>query len=416
MKHLKHLAIAALLVAVLGAAGVSAYRFTRGDTTPVVSTVTITRGDVVEAVVATGTVQAVTTVQVGSQVSGTVAWLGADFNSTVRKGQRIARLDPSLLEAQLRQSRAALQKAQADVNRTRAEQANAEQKLARAVQLSEKELLAQSELDTAILAVETAKATSESARAQLAQAEASVAQNEVNLEHASITTPIDGTVIARNVDVGQTVAASLSSPTLFEIAADLTKMQLKADIDEADIGRVQAGQAVRFTVDAYPQSTFTGTVSQVRLQPTVSQNVTTYVSVIDVANPDLRLKPGMTASIHIEIVRRNDVPRVPNTALRFKPTDELLAALGQQEQAPLGRGSHLWTYANGKLTPVAVRTGISDATLTELADTPLPPGTAVVSSMSANGAKSATTRGTTTTSPLLPTRPAGGRGGPGGPM
>jgi len=250
----------------------------------------------------------------------------------------------------------------------------------------------------------------QSARAQLAQAEATVNQNEVNLEHAIIAAPIDGIVIARNVDVGQTVAASLSSPTLFEIAADLTKMRVKANIDEADMGRVRAGQAARFTVDAYPETTFTGTVLQVRLQPTVTQNVTTYASVIEVANPRGRLKPGMTASIRIEIARRSDALRVANSAVRFKPTAALLAALGQTAVMAPPAGTRVWTYPNGVLTPVAVRTGITDGTQTELVEAALQPGATVVTSMTVDGVKSETTR--KVTSPLTGGRPMGGPGGP----
>ena len=409
--------IAGILVVGVGA---SAYYVTRPVKLPEVTAVAITRGDIVDAVVSTGTLQAVTTVQVGSQVSGTVAWLGADFNSTVRKGQVIAKLDPSLLEAQLRQSRANLAKAQADEERARVQLTDVQQKLARASQLADRQLIARSDFDAATLAVDAAEADLKASHAQLAQAEASLYQNEVNVAHAIITAPVDGTVIARNVDVGQTVAASLQSPTLFEIAADLTKMQVKVSVDEADMGRVRAGQVATFTVDAYPTEVFHGTVAQVRLQPTVTQNVTTYSSIVSVANPDLRLKPGMTASIRIQVASRSGVLRVPNGALRFKPTTEMLAALGQPAtrratpaaQATTQGASRVWTYVEGRLTAVPVRTGISDGTNTELVDTALDVGTRLVTGVTLDGSSSSNTR-KTTTSPLTPGRSMGG--GPPGP-
>jgi HlyD family secretion protein len=416
-----------------------------------VSTVAVTRGEIVETVTATGTVAAVTTVQVGSQVSGTVAWLGADFNSVVHKGQVIAKLDPSLLEAQLRQSRANLAKAQADVERARVQLTDANQKYARAVQLAAKQILARSDLDAATLAVESGEADVHAAQAQLAQAEAALYQNEVNVAHAIITAPIDGIVVSRSVDVGQTVAASLQSPTLFEIAADLTKMQVKASVDESDMGRVRAGESVSFTVDAYPDETFTGTVSQVRLQPTVVQNVTTYSSIINVANPDRKLKPGMTASIQILIARRTDALRVANAALRFRPTAAMFAALGSQEpgagsQEPGARSQAsgvrsqesgvrsqesgvrnlepgarsqekaVWTYSNGRLTAVPVRLGLSDGITTELLDAPIQAGTLVVTGITLDSSAATSTR-KTTTSPLTGGRSVGGPpGGPPPPM
>ncbi len=414
----RRIIIGVLAIIALGA-GASAYYATRTPVPPQVSTTALTRGDIVEAVVTTGTVEAVTTVQVGSQVSGTVAWLGADFNSTVRKGQVIARLDPSLLEAQVRQSRANLAKAQADEERAGVQLADARQKYGRALQLAEKQVVARSDLDAAKLAVDSAAADQKAVRAQLAQAEASLYQNEVNVGHAIITAPIDGTVIARNVDVGQTVAASLQSPTLFEIAADLSKMQVKVSIDEADMGRVHAGQPVTFTVDAYPNEVFRGTVIQVRLQPTVVQNVTTYSSIVSVANPDLKLTPGMTASIRIEIASRKGALRVANAALRFRPTAEVLAAMRQAAPAgPRQSGSRLWTYAGGTLAAVPVQTGITDGTNTELVDAPLEAGAAVVTGVTVEGAPAAagTTR-KTTTSPLTGGRsPMGGPGGPPPPM
>jgi HlyD family secretion protein len=322
-------AIAILLILAGIGAGVGAYYMRRGGGEVQISTVPVTRGEIVSSVGATGALQAVTTVQIGSQVSGNVAWLGADFNSIVKSGQVIARIDPSMFQTQVEQARANLARAQADVERNRVALEDAETKFRRATELAARELVSQSDLDAAKVAVDAAKAQLQSARAQVVQAQASLNQNQVNLDHTVITTPIDGIVIQRSVDVGQTVAASLQSPTLFIIAADLTKMQVNANIDEADVGQIRPGQHVTFRVDAYAGEDFEGTVSQVRLQPVVVQNVTTYGTIIDVPNPDLKLKPGMTANLRVHIARRADVLRVPNAALRFRPTAEMFAALNQ---------------------------------------------------------------------------------------
>ena len=316
-------------VAVIAAGGYGYYRYTQKPVAPTITTARITRGDIAETVGATGTLQAVTTVQVGTQVSGTIQELNADFNSLVRKGQVLARLDPSLIQSQIEQARANLIRAEADLERLRVALDDARTKLTRARELSEKKLIAQTELEAAEVAVRSAEAQLRSQQAGVTQSQASLKQNEVNLAHTVIESPIDGLVISRNVDVGQTVAASMSAPTLFVLAADLTKMQVLASLDESDVGRIRPGQLVHFRVDAFPTEEFTGNVTQVRLQPTTVQNVVTYQTVIDVPNPGLKLKPGMTANVNIEIARRADVLRVPNTALRFRPTPEIFAALGQ---------------------------------------------------------------------------------------
>src|SRR5256885_5420992 len=343
---MKRALIGLLIVAAVGA-GVGSYYIKRGGPEPQIVTSPITRGDIVDTVGATGTLQAVTTVQVGSQVSGNISWRGAAFNSIVKKGQVIARVDPSLFQAQLEQSkanlaqsRANLAKAQSDLERMRVQLTDAQQKYTRAQELAAKSLLPQSDLDAAKIAVDSAQAslgaqqaTVNQATASVSQAQASVNQNQVNLDHTVITAPIDGIVTQRSVDVGQTVAASMQAPTLFVLAADLTKMQVNANIDEADVGRIRPGQHVTFRVDAYPTETFEGTVSQIRLQPVVVQNVTTYGTVIDVPNNQLKLKPGMTANVKVEIAKRSDVLRVPNAALRFRPTAEVFAALNEQVPA-----------------------------------------------------------------------------------
>lgn len=351
---MKRAVTALLIVAAIGA-GAGAYYYKHNGVEVQVNTAPITRGDVVDTVGATGTLQAVTTVQVGSQVSGNISWLGADFNSIVKKGQVIAKLDPSLFDAQLQQTRANLAQARANLTKSQSELerakvllTDAQQKYTRAKELGARNLLPQSDVDAAKIAVDTAVAAVESQKATLAQAaagvtqsEASVNQAQVNRDHTIIVAPIDGIVTQRSVDVGQTVAASMQAPTLFIIAADLTEMEVNANIDEADVGRIRPGQHTTFHVDAYPTDTFEGTVTQVRLQPVVVQNVTTYGTVITVPNQDLKLKPGMTANVKVEIARKTEVLRVPNAALRFRPTTDLFAALNQAvppELTASGRG------------------------------------------------------------------------------
>jgi HlyD family secretion protein len=307
------------LVVVVAAAAVAAIAL-RGRAEDVrYVTAPVERGDVLEVVGATGTLQAVTTVQVGSQVSGTVQSLHADFNSQVKKGQVIARLDPSLLQARLGQSQAALVSAQANVERARATLQDAQQKAARAQQLANENLLPAADLETARATQAEAAAQLKATQASVTQAAANVRQAQVDVAHTVITTPIDGVVVARNVDVGQTVAASLQAPTLFVIANDLSRLQVSASIDEADVGRVRAGQQATFRVDAFPNEEFEGTVEQVRLQPITVQNVVTYNTIIGVNNAGQRLMPGMTATVSVIVNRRDDVLRVPAAALRFRP-------------------------------------------------------------------------------------------------
>ena len=329
------------LVIVLATLGITAYGYLGFRTTefvPEVSTVALARGDVVDTVGATGALEAVTTVQVGSQVSGIIDALYADFNSIVREGEVIARLEPSLFESQVEQSRANLARSEADVARLTVALEDARTQLRRSEELAAQNLIAASELEAAQVAVRSAEAQLQSAEASVIQSRASLNQSEVNLGHTVITAPIDGIVIARQVDVGQTVAASMSAPELFIIAADLTEMQVIANIDESDVGRIRPGQPVTFTVDAYAAEEFEGTVSQIRLEPVVLQNVVTYATVIDVPNNDLRLKPGMTATVTLEIARRENVLRVPNSALRFRPTPDMFAVLNQPVPEILQRG------------------------------------------------------------------------------
>jgi HlyD family secretion protein len=326
-----------IILAIVGAGGAVFYA-NRPEKEPTVSTLQVSRGDIVDGVGATGTLQAVTTVTVGTQVSGIVQELYADFNDIVKKGQVVARLDPSILQTQVETAKANLNNAMANLERQRVTLDDARQKLARAKELSARQLATKVDLENAELNVKTAEAQLKSTESSIVQAKASVNKAEVDLDHTVITAPIDGIVIKRSVDRGQTVAASMSAPELFIIAADLTQMQVNASIDESDVGRMRPGQAVSFRVDAYPNETFHGAVKQVRLNPVTVQNVVTYSTVIDVPNPEYKLKPGMTAQVTIEIARRQGVLRVPNAALRFRPTNDIFAALNQPVPPELERG------------------------------------------------------------------------------
>lgn len=284
-------------------------------------------GNVTMTVNATGTLSAVTTVQVGSQVSGIISKLYADFNSQVKQGQLLAELDPtSFLQT--------VEQRQADVTKSKVDVANTQLTYNRQKRLAAAGLIAQAELDAA-------RAAYDSARAQLTQSQAALKQAQTNLGYTKIFSPVDGQVVARQYDAGQTVAASFSAPTLFTIAKDLTKMQVQADVDQSDIGQIKVGEPVRFTVDAYPDQTFRGQISQVRLNATVTQNVITYPVIIEVPNPDLKLRPSMTADVTIAVATVEDVLRVPNAALRFRPETETgkQGQAGGQRQARAGGGA-----------------------------------------------------------------------------
>ena len=332
----KLILIIIVLVAIGGA--VAAYYMKKNVVEPTVTTAQITRGDIVETVGATGTLQAVETVDVGTQVSGVVEALYADFNHIVKKGQIIARLDPSLIQTQVEQREASVIRAKADLDRLRVQLADSQRKYEQAKNLWAKQLIPKDQLDTAELNVKQLDSQIQSSKASLTVAEADLNTQRVNLGHTIIKAPIDGIVISRNVDQGQTVQASMNAPVLYQLAEDLTKMQVLATIDESEIGKIRPGQAVRFTVDAQPGETFHGTVAQVRLLPTTVQNVVTYTTVIDVPNPEYKLKPGMTATVNVEIARRDDVLRAPNASLRFRPTNDIFAALKQDVPPEMQRG------------------------------------------------------------------------------
>lgn len=349
-----------------------------------VGTDLVTRGSIVTNVSATGTLEAVTTVQVGSQVSGVIEALYADFNSIVRKGQVLARLDQSLFQAAIDQAQANLIRAEADYERVRVALTDADAKLARARELAARQLIPKNELDTAEVNRAVAETQVRSSAAAVTQARASLQQAQVNLDKTIIRSPIDGVVISRDVDVGQTVAASMSAPTLFQIAADLTQMQLNASIDESDLGVIKEGQAVTFRVDAYPDDVFHGVVKQVRLSPVVIANVVSYAAIITAPNPALKLMPGMTATLDVEVARRDDVLRVPAAALRFRPTAEQLEAMNALPAEASDRGARVWQPTESGVVAVPVRTGISDGVWTEVLDGQLKEGTPVVTRVSMN--------------------------------
>jgi len=424
------------IIAVVAAVGVGSVAYSRARSTskeaaPI--TAAVTRGDVVEKVNATGTLQPVTTVQVGTQVSGTIKALYADFNSEVRKGQVIAELEPSLFQTQVEQARATMTRLQADADRAKVEVQDTESKSRRAQELFDQKLISRNDVETAQSSAMQAEASLKSAQAQITQARAALNQVQVNLNNTIIKAPIDGVVISRSVDVGQTVAASMQAPTLFVLAKDLTRMQVSASIDESDIGRIAAGQKVSFRVDAYPADTFTGTVSQVRLNPTTEQNVVSYTTMIDVPNPEMKLKPGMTANVTIQIAGSENVLRVPNSALRFRPGgsgigDPGSGGSGIQGSAPTDRaaatsglggapravsnadrsGGRVWAIRNGALVPVRIRTGVSDGAMTAVVEGDLKEGDQLVTGMAEQGTATAQA----SASPLLPFggRRAGGAG------
>ncbi|MCE7960711.1 MAG: efflux RND transporter periplasmic adaptor subunit [Acidobacteria bacterium ACB2] len=339
----------------------------------------VDRGDVTATVTASGTLSAVTTVKVGSQVSGIISRLHADFNSPVRRGQLLAELDQTPFQASVDQRRA-------DLERSKVELRNAELSYARAKSLSEQQLMSQAEFDAA-------KASRDSAAAAVAQSAAALRQAETNLAYTSIVSPIDGVVVDRQYDVGQTVAASFQAPTLFTIAQDLTKMQVATNIDEADIGRVKTGQKASFTVDAFPDRKFEGVVSQIRLSPQTVQNVVTYPVIVEAPNEDLKLLPGMTASLSFRIDEREKAIKIPNAALRFYPKREqvrpedrpLLDGVQDREQqqeegvgenepsaaektlaAKKRKQRHVWVVEGRLLKAIPVTTGLSDNQFTEL--------------------------------------------------
>ena len=395
-------------------------------------TATVDRGRIVSRVTATGTVSALVTVQVGSQVSGRIQKLFVDFNSPVKKGQLIATIDPQLFAAAVEQNQANTLAAMGNVAKAEAQQRDAQRQFERARGLLERKLIAQADFDTAEANLEVTKGQAAAARGAVAQAKAGLHQAKVNLDFTRIVSPTDGVVISRSVDVGQTVAAAMQAPTLFVIAQDLRKMQVDTSVSEADIGKLQPGMPTTFTVDAYPGTRFRGKIRQIRNAAQTLQNVVTYDAVIDVDNNDLKLRPGMTANVTFVWAEKDDVLRAPNAALRFRPSSEILTALGMtplgapgggaggqgasasgsvqgrraaDPSAPSGGPSRArdeapdrraaWLLRAGRPQSVQVRTGISDGSLTEIVDGELHQGDLVVVDATVVGQPSAPAAGGT---------------------
>ncbi len=377
-------------------------------------TAKVERGEIHDVVEATGTINAVITVQVGSQVSGTIAKLNVDFNSRVHKGDIVALIDPALFKGALLQATADLENAKANLvaaraslEKARATMVQSKADYDRTAGLNQGGIMSQQQLDLAKATYDSANATVGGAAANVTQAEAQVSQKEAaltvaqtNLNYTVIRSPIDGTVVARNVDVGQTVAASLQAPTIFTIAQDLTKMLVYAKTDESDVGNIKVGKQVTFKVDAFPKETFHGVVSQVRMNATTIQNVVTYDTIVEFANPELKLFPGMTAYVTIPVAAVQNVLKLPNTALRYKPpmppeeilamyrrygieaserrkgTDDTAAAASgppagggpqNQPRAPRADSAVIWKlHADNSLEPVKVSLGITDHSYTEV--------------------------------------------------
>ena len=404
------------------AAGVTFWRVRAARQTGAVKfeTAAVDRGRLVAKVTATGTLSALVTVQVGSQVSGTIASLDADFNSPVKKGQVIARIDPALFQAAVEQARANVSAAEGNLARAQAQAVDADRQARRQKELGDRKLVAQADIDTAQSNADAAAASVKAAQGSLAQTRAALSQAQVNLAYTKIVSPTSGVVISRNVDVGQTVAASLQAPTIFVIAEDLAKMQVDTNVAESDVGRLQANMPATFTVDAYSNRVFRGTVRQVRNAPQTVQNVVTYDAVVDVANPDLALKPGMTATVTFVYAEKDDALRVSNAALRFRPPPGV--ALSKVEPAARGRGGArggaggaqpaadpgaprgrpdcpgdgartVWVLRNGNAEPVHIKTGISDGTSTEVVEGELAPGDLVVTDATGSAGSGASSGG-----------------------
>ena len=375
----------------------------------------IDKGTVTALVDTTGTLNPVTIVDIGSQVSGKIENIYVDFNSQVKAGQVLAELEQLNFQTKVQQNQANYLSSMAAVEKSKVSLENSERKRERAKSLFEKELISYEEFESAEVQYFSAKADLQSSEARLEQAKAQLDTSKVDLTYTIIKSPIDGVVINRAVNVGQTVAASLQAPVLFQVANDLTKMQVECSVDEADIGRVKEGQNAQFTVDAFPDDNFTGIVKQVRYSPEVIQNVVTYTTIVDVDNPDMKLRPGMTATISIVVGEAKNALRVPNSALRFQPPPEVIQALfeemrremlakrGQTAQADgqqkgrrpqgnfqMGQGSgrmgsrsrdraRVWIQdETGKLKMVSIRTGVTDNTFTEITGGDLQEGMEVI--------------------------------------
>jgi HlyD family secretion protein len=367
---------AVLAIAIAAAAVPGYFYWARAPQTSYI-TAQVSRGPIVRTVSATGTVNPVTVVQVGTSVSGPIQAIYADFNSAVKAGQLIAKIDPRTFTFQVEQARAALENGKSQLAKDRADRAYKMVTYRRDIYLRRERAVSQDVVDDAKSAYLMADAQVELDEAAINQQQAALHQAEINLNYTNIVSPVDGVVVSRNVDVGQTVAASFQTPTLFLIARDLTMMQVDANVSESDVGYVRTGQAASFRVDAFPERDFNGAVRQIRQAPITVENVVSYDVVINVANPELVLKPGMTAIVTIATARRDNVIRVPITALRFSPRrlDASARAIGQSEQ---GSAKRVWVLKGSRLVPVPVTTGLDDGTYVEVVGGDLHPGDEVV--------------------------------------
>jgi len=368
MKNKILILIGIIIIAAVG------FAFTRGiKSPPKYKTVPVEKNTIIETVTASGTVNPVTNISVGTQVSGRITQIFADFNSPVKKGQLLAQIDTSLFEAQVQQAQASLLNAQANLQRIQSITANDLKTYNRNKALYAKNYIARSEVDLAEATYFSDKAQINSAKAQIAQASAVLNTSVTNLKYTKIISPVDGIVVTRNVDVGQTVAASFQTPTLFLVAEDLTKMQIDTNVAEADIGKVKVNQDVTYTLDGYSDMTFNGKVKQVRITPTTIQNVVTYDVVISVENKDMKLKPGMTANVSIITNKKANIKTVPNASLRFSPQID--------EDMPRFKEQGVWVIDgqnNAEPKRIAVKTGITDGENTEVVSDILKEGDGVI--------------------------------------
>ncbi|HZR46629.1 MAG TPA: efflux RND transporter periplasmic adaptor subunit, partial [Candidatus Manganitrophaceae bacterium] len=375
------------LVLLLMAAGYFLFRPSKSKY--LFETAQVERGSLAARVTASGTLSAVVTVQVGSQVSGRLAEIFVDFNSPVKKGQVMARIDPQLLQAALQQAESNYAAAQANLKKAKVQALDADRQYRRTKALSDQKLVSPADLDTAEAAAQVARSQIDAMDGALKQTRAAMDLARVNLGYTTIVSPIDGIVISRNVDVGQTVAASLQAPTLFTIAKELRKMQVDTNVAEADVGKLSEGMAATFTVDAYPGERFHAAVGQIRYAPQTVQNVVTYNAVLSVENPDLRLRPGMTANVTFVYATREAVLKIPNAAVRFRPPPEAVSA--SEKPALIGPGpaagedparKTVWALRNGAPAAVPIRVGLSDGLFTEVVEGKLSPGEPLITSFS----------------------------------
>jgi HlyD family secretion protein len=341
-------------------------------------TAVVTRGALQARVTASGSLSALVTVQVGSQVSGRIRELLVDFNSPVRKGQLIARIDPLFFEAAVEQAAANDAAAASNLEKAGVQLVDAERQASRMAAVWARRVVARADVDAAETALGVARAQRAAAASAVRQTHAALHQARINLAYTRIVSPIDGVVISRNVDAGQTVAASFQSPTLFVIAENLRKMQVDTSVAEADVGKLRSGMAAAFTVDAYPSEIFRGRIREVRNAPQTVQNVVTYDAVIDVDNGELKLKPGMTANVTVIHADRPGVLKVPNSALRFRPTGDLVARRPASTGTTTPDARTVWVLRQGQPQPAAIRVGVTDGVNTELVGGDLRDGDALL--------------------------------------